>query len=92
MVSIIADNHAHRLLSNGLMESASVEDKKDGSSVKILQDWQVQTPEVLGITGAEHEEIRRTLNRLATVFYTGRKTPPRSVIKNAVAEAQATVR
>lgn len=83
MVLIVVEGFAHRLLQNNVMESSEIILPDHGEMPRISNDWQQRTPEAVGLTGAEYDNIQRTLNRLALAFTADRTQPPHPVVKTA---------
>lgn len=81
MVAIIVDNHVHRLLSDGSVESQSIVEFGD------FDDWQVLNPELdLGISAGEFDAfIRKNLITLNQIFPADRPKLPVSEKQESVA-------
>jgi len=78
MIAVIVDNHAHRLLNNGLVESALIQKENDNTVVFIDErDWKIVSPEKdLGITGGDFYMIKKQLEMLHALFPDGRNGLP----------------
>jgi hypothetical protein len=71
---IIAHGYAHRLLRNGLVQSAPVQGfpevgKRQGINVHE-SEWETRAPEQMDITGGDAEAIRIQLENLSIIFPT----------------------
>jgi hypothetical protein len=76
MIYILIENHAHRLLQNGVVESASIETKHGITS--ILDNWKIRNPvEDLDIDPSDFNYIRQQLEILHSMFPTGRPGVPK---------------
>ena len=77
MIIFMIHGFAHRLLNNGLMQSAPV--NEDGS----IGEFDFRSAESMNLTGGGEELIRNTLNNFASVFQAGYELPvttPPSVV------------
>jgi hypothetical protein len=88
MICIIVDNHAHRLLKSGVVESRRI--VGDGELLGIMKtiesdDWQILNPRIdLGIDEGEfHVFIKKQLETLHGVFPSDRpKLPSMEKVEN----------
>jgi hypothetical protein len=98
MICIIVDNHAHRLLKNGAVESAKVIKKSDAglqyTSAIILDDWSILSPEQgLNMTSGDFDAfIRKPLEVLHAIFPADRTPLPSSEKTEQVAPSVNEVR
>lgn len=81
MIAIIIDNHVHRLLKNGAVESAELIDFEDfKDSYTLGCDWKIRSPENdLNINSGDFDAfVRKNLEVLCEIFPAGRKPLPSS--------------
>ena len=78
MIGIIVDNHVHRLLQSGVVESSPIE--KLGDSAIITNEWKTLNPETdLQIPAGDfHAFIKEHLEVLHSIFPADRKPLPSS--------------
>ena len=82
MIRIIIDNHAHRLLDSGMVESAVVVPRLMANGLPsqtfiIDDDWRILNPEQdLGIHEADFSLVRKYLEVLHAIFPSDRTKVP----------------
>lgn len=81
---LIAHGYGHRLLNNGILESAPVADTKKGGGLSIVNaDWQQRSSEEMDLSGGDVELIRNQLKFLGHVFFSDeRRLPIREEVKD----------
>lgn len=74
MIAIIVDEHAHRLLNSGVVESAEVTETEPRI---ISGSWNIVNPPIdLGIENDDFYAIKKQLEFLHAMFPEGRKPIP----------------
>ncbi len=77
MIYILVENHAHRLLQNGVVESASIESRFGVTA--IHNNWKVVNPvEDLDMEPSDFNYIRQQLEILHSMLPAGRPGVPKS--------------
>jgi hypothetical protein len=66
MVILIINGFAHRVLNNGMVESAPVVKSEDG--IIVQDDWRGRAPEEMHLTGAEAFIAQKELSRYSSIF------------------------
>lgn len=85
MIIIQIHNFAHRILNNGLVESAPV------FSNGVVGEWEFRSAESMDLTGGDEEHIRHTLQRLAVMFPGDYRLPRSGVVEQPEKVAVAPV-
>ena len=79
MIIVIQGSFGHRLLNGGMVESTKVVNKENGQ-VKVLNEWKERNPEDMGLSPAEFQILRASMNELN--LYVPRTTViPEKVVK-----------
>jgi hypothetical protein len=63
MVIIRTDSWEHRVLLNGLIESRCAT-----IPIKGIEEWQIRSPDSMGMTGGEYAIVREHLLALSNIF------------------------
>jgi len=68
---VIAHGHAHRLMTNGIVQSAPV--RMTDTGLVIEREFEQRNTDDMDITGGDFEFIRELLERLSYIFADGQK-------------------